>query len=180
MRVGADPPAYLLAATVFTSETGLERLERVKPKSAAKLHWREMTDAPKRASLEAIAGIEQATVLVAAAPLPRRKQERARRKCLEALLPELEARGVGKLVLEARDESKNGKDIELLMSLRRKGGVKVIDVVHMRADDEPRLWLPDQVLGAYGDVLCGSRGCDKWRDAWFGISRQVEVVNVAV
>ena len=58
MRVGADPPAYLLAATVFTSETGLERLERVKPKSAAKLHWREMTDAPKRASLEAIAGIE--------------------------------------------------------------------------------------------------------------------------
>ncbi|NMN02258.1 hypothetical protein [Bifidobacterium panos] len=30
-----------------------------------------------------------------------------------------------------------------------------MDVIRLLADSDPLPWIPDQVLGAYGDMLCG-------------------------
>jgi hypothetical protein len=33
---------------------------------------------------------------------------------------------------------------------------------HVRGRDEPRLWVPDQVAGAYGDSLTGTGSTRPW------------------
>lgn len=95
---------------------------------------------------------------------------------------ELERREVGLLVLESRTSDKNSKDVELLLSTRAKGMTSGIDLRHVRERDEPRLRVPDQLLGAYGDllcgILCGSRGADRWRDELGAVAEHVTVIDV--
>ena len=91
-----------------------------------------------------------------------RKQERARRKCLELLLPLLEAAGVGMLVLESRNEVQNKRDRELVMSARRKHLITRIDLSHEPGEGQPMLWVPDQVVGALGAVEASGAAASEW------------------
>ena len=123
IRISAPTPTYLMAATILREGADTSRLEAIKPKGAAKLHWRELTDRLRRESLEAVAGLEGLTVMVACSPLPKKKQERGRRRCMELLLPELEALGVGLVTLESRVLQMDRKDIDMLQALKSKGAV---------------------------------------------------------
>lgn len=127
-----------------------------------------------------ISGIGTSTTLVVAGPLPRKKQERGRRKCMEVLLPELEAKGIGTLVLESRLLTLDRKDVEMLDVLRSKGAVTGVRVEHRHADEMPELWIPDQIPGAYGDIACSSEGAEKWRALWEKIADGVTVRNVSL
>lgn len=180
IRIIANPPVYLLAATIISPEERIEPLLMVKPKYASKLHWRDMTYHLQAKSLSALSRIEHATTIVVGAPLPKKKQERGRRKCLERLLPELESSGVKFFVLESRGNQKDRKDIELLLSMRRKGLINNIEISHERAENEPKLWIPDQILGAYGDSLCGTAGIKHWGDYWNNIERNVQILKAAI
>lgn len=180
VRITANPSAYLLAATIVDPEESIDGLMRVKPANAKKLHWRDMTRHNQSLSLAALSCVRQATTVVVGTPLPKKKQERGRRKCLECLLPELEARGVAVLVLESRDDEKNKKDRDLLFAMRRKGQIESIDIIHRRAENEPLLWIPDQILGAYGDVLCGNPGSKTWLEQWKKTCERIEVLEVAI
>ncbi len=177
IRISAPTPAYLMAATVLPDGCDLSALAALKPKSAAKLHWRELTDAVRRESLACVAGLGGRTALVAATPLPRRKQERGRRKCLEVLLPELERAGVDTLVLESRVLQLNDRDIDMLQAMRARKFVEAIALEHAHASDEARLWVPDQILGAYGDWLCDEREARKWGDSWLEILSGLKVLE---
>lgn len=177
IRISAPTPTYLMAATILREGADTSRLEAIKPKGAAKLHWRELTDRLRRESLEAVAGLEGLTVMVACSPLPKKKQERGRRKCMELLLPELEARGVGLLTLESRVLQMDRKDIDMLQALKSKGAVPDMRLSHAHASDEPRLWVVDQVLGAYGDWLCDDDAPRKWGNAWEEILGRLTVLE---
>lgn len=177
VRIHANPPAYLLAATIISQSQSLDPLMKVKPKNARRLHWREMVHSLQSKSLQALSQMAFSTTIVIGSPLPRRKQERGRRKCLELLLVELESRGIDVLVLEARDEEKDKKDIALLLSMRQKGLASTIDIVHMRAEDEPKLWISDQILGAYGDRLCANKGATQWENSWSNVEERIEILN---
>lgn len=176
IRLSAPTPVYLVAATVLPDDCNLAKLARIKPKAAAKLHWRELTDKLRQEALAEVAAIGGQTTIVAASPLPKKKQERGRRKCLELLLPELEAAGIGTLILESRVLKLNDKDIEMLDAMRAKRVVSGIELRHVHASDEPKLWVPDQVLGAYGDCLCGD-GRDAWRQSWEKILPSITVLQ---
>ena len=180
IRAFANPPVYLLAATIVSPDEPLEVLSEIKPNNAKKLHWRDMSVKLRVRSISALSEIKHSTTIVIGSPLPKRKQERARRKCLERLLPELESRGVETLVLESRDEEKNKKDIALLLALRTKGYVGKIDITHKPAEKEPRLWIPDQLLGAYGDRLCQSLGSDQWGDPWIHIQNDLTILHTGL
>lgn len=177
IRISAPTPTYLMAATILPEGTDTVRLEAIKPKGAAKLHWRELADKLKRESLQAVADLDNLTVMVTCSPLPKKKQERGRRKCMERLLPELECRGVGLLTLESRVLQMDHKDIDMLQALKSKGAVPDLRLNHAHASDEPRLWVVDQILGAYGDWLCDNGAPRKWGNAWEEILGRLTVLE---
>ena len=56
-----------------------------------------------------------------ATPTSPSRGEGARRKALEEIVRTLVGMGVGKLVLESRNATHDKRDIELLVSMRRRG-----------------------------------------------------------
>ena len=160
--------------------SALASLQNLKPKNAKKLHWRELNPRAQRKSLEIISDLDAASIIILGAPLINTKQERARRKCLEALLAVLENKGVGKLVLESRDGSLDKRDIDLLLSSRRSKKIKTIDLHHAPGAGEPRLYIPDQILGAFGDIRTNGDNVKKWEDKWHDLEKKISVVEVPV
>lgn len=176
----ADPPLYLLAASVFEGDVqaAIETLESVKLAGAAKLHWRSMTDKQKANSIDAISTVGHQTTIVAASPLKDIKQERARRKCLVSMLIKLEEMGVSTLFLESRQNALDKRDRDCLMYARRANAVKAIDVEHVRGESDARLWLPDQVLGAYGENLRALDRAHRWSKTWAQVMKSVELLDI--
>lgn len=129
-----------------------ESLIRLKPKGAGKLHWRQMTTRDKRKTIQVIGNLDETPFVVVAEPVSHvLSEERARRKCLEVLLFILERQGVDRYVLESRTVAQDRKDMQCLAYLRTSHQLRSIRLDHVRGADEPCLWLPDQILGAYGD-----------------------------
>ena len=180
IRISAPNPMYLMAATILPHGCDLANLVELKPKGSAKLHWRELTDRIRRESLAQVAELHGQTTVVVASPLPSKKQERGRRKCMELLLPQLERTGVDMLVLESRVLKLDGKDIDMLQAMRARKFVGSINVSHEHASDEPRLWIPDQILGAYGDWLVDAAAGDRWGAAWNDILSSLTVLETSL
>jgi len=78
-----------------------------------------------------------------------RRTERARRRCLERLLLELENAGVAEVVIESRAPSQNHSDLLMIMALRKSRTIsKAITVNWRPSHQEPLLWAADAVVGA--------------------------------
>jgi hypothetical protein len=111
-----------------------------------------------------IAGFDSYHVVVVAAPVDLKRQERARALCLERLAWELDSHGVDMLTLEARPPQLMKKDLRTIDSLRRKQALpKGLRIDHGQPSAEPMLWIADQVLGALGERMSG--GTTRWFDA---------------
>lgn len=180
VRVICDPPVYLLAASYCPDggELDASALEAMRPKGAHKLHWQDMGDKSKLEVMETVAGIGAQHTIVVGCRMAPNKQERARRKCPELLLPHLESLGVDRYVLESRGRAKDKDDVALLLSLRAKGMCRGIDLAHEEGYRDSRLWVPDQVLGAYGDMRSGVGVGDKFRRAWNLIAPTVNTMEI--
>ena len=179
VRVVCDPPVYLLAATYGAGggEVDASALEALRPKGAAKLHWRDMTDRARARSIGAVAALGASHTVVVGCDISRRGQERARRKCLEAMLASLESIGVTRYVLESRGSGRDAGDVGLLQSMRAKGMCRRIDLAHEVGSSDSRLWVPDQVLGAYGDVRSGVAK-RSLKEAWNALAPSVEAIEI--
>ena len=116
--------------------------------------------------MRALANIPALTTVVVGAPMNPRKQERARRKCLEAMIDILVDQGVEELVLEARDSRLDQRDVQLVDAMKSKHKGLVFSIRHKRGFEDPKLWVPDQILGAYGDRLCLADLDTDWLCAW--------------
>ena len=182
VRMVGNPPFYMLGVSLMSDATDAElrRLAEIMPKGSRKLHWREMSRRRRRRSLEIIADAGCADTVVIAAPLSGKKQERARRKCLEALLPELESKGVCELVLENRDEAANRLDLNYVDYAKGSKLISSIKITHRDASIEPRLWIADQVLGAMGDYKTRTGEWKYWEKEWLSLSGDVEIINVSL
>lgn len=120
-------------------------------KARRKLHWHDILDERKGAAVELIASFDMLHLIVVAAPVTPRKQERARRLCLEQLAWKLDETGVSHLFLESRSEGLNQKDRNLVENLRgRRCFPEGLRLEHVHPSTEPMVWVPDQVLGAVG------------------------------
>ena len=165
-RTGVPSPMYLMGACVCddTENATRQRLSLLKPKGAKKLHWRDMRPPLRGKVIDAMDLMNLDHVIVAAVPMNRwNTAERARRKCLERLLPLLETEyGVGTLVLERREASQDRNDIRFIDGLRSRGFIGTIRVELRAGETDARLWLPDQLLGAYGDAQAGTGRYDRF------------------
>lgn len=158
-------PSYLLGAVVadpLNCEDFREELERI-PKRGPKLHWRDQDDRSRRASIATIAKFEAYHVVVVAAPVDPRKQERARAFCLERLAWQLDKHRVQLLTLEARPVQLMRRDIRTVDALRSKHALPDgLRIEHALPSTEPMLWIADQVLGALGEAMTNDR--TEWFD----------------
>ena len=182
VRMAGDPPFYMLGVSLVSDATDaeLKKLAESMPQGSRKLHWREMSRRRRRRSLEILANAGCSDTVVIAAPLYGKKQERARRKCLEALLPALESQGVSELVLENRDEAANRLDLNYVDYAKGSQLINSIMVTHRNASIEPRLWIADQVLGAMGDYMTQTGEWEYWEKEWLALSESVEIISVSL
>ncbi len=149
----------------------LSRFER-----GREFHWRDAKPRDKRAVCQVIGAHEVSHVIVAAAPLVDGvREERARQRALASLLVILEqSYSVNTLILERRERSQDEKDEAQWATLTRSGAIRSLRLSHVHGGDEPRLWVPDQVLGAYGDALSGDVR------AWEHVAHRVRVEHVGL
>ncbi|MBK4179123.1 hypothetical protein GWO66_09960 [Corynebacterium macginleyi] len=84
-----------------------------------------------------------------------KKTERHRRKCLEQMYFELSEMHVRNVTLESRQEAQNRRDVAHIVALQGQGQSAGIRLRHVRGGDDPRLWIPDAVLGALNSVHLG-------------------------
>ncbi|QUR69458.1 hypothetical protein [Mycobacterium spongiae] len=157
----ADPGTYVLSAAICErrqAETIREVMRGLLVgKRHRKLHWRNEDCGRQFAITSAIAstGVEH-LVVVRSHPTTTEHAERQRRLCMERLLPELVAMGVGRAIAESRGTKDDQKDHATLDNLRRKhalGGHLHLD--HVGGPVEPMLWIPDACCGAVTQLRCG-------------------------
>ena len=149
-----DDGTYLLVAAVAEAGRCEELRQTVRSllyKKQKRLHWRD-EEAPRRTKIaETVGGLQMTATVVIGMPLAKSKQERARRKCAETLLPHLQAMGVTQVVMEARTPSLIEADRRMITALRGKRLITPeLRVDTARAQEEPLLWVPDAIAGAYG------------------------------
>ncbi|OZG69131.1 hypothetical protein [Bifidobacterium eulemuris] len=151
---GLDSPVYMMSAAIITTDDDIrESLRELKPHGMRKLHWKDMREEDKRSSINLLLNTDAVHVILVCERMPTNKPERARRKCLERLLPYLEQEGINQLCLESRGRALDGKDIAYWHALRNTSRIQHIRLQHCKGGEEPMLWIPDQALGAFGDHL---------------------------
>jgi hypothetical protein len=153
MRLTPDNQGtYLLAAVVCdptSCDPVREMLRSLRYRRQPRLHWHGEEDPRKVKIAESIGGLALPATVVVGMPLAKTKQERARAKCMQALLPELEVQGVSQVWLEARTWSLIRRDMRLVDALRSQQLItSAIRVDTALPGEEPMLWLPDAVAGA--------------------------------
>ncbi|RFZ42948.1 hypothetical protein DAVIS_02040 [Mycobacterium marinum] len=157
----ADPGTYVLSAGICERHQAEAIREVMRGllvgKRHRKLHWRDEDRPRQHAIASAIAGtgIEH-LVVVRSHPTTTEHPERQRRLCMERLLPELVAMGVGQAIVESRGLKDDQKDRRTLDNLRRKralGGHLHLD--HVGGPADPMLWIPDACCGAVTQHRCG-------------------------
>lgn len=159
MLVRDQDGTYLLAAVIAdpaSCEDTRQVLRALRTGREPKLHWNTEKPARRTRIAAAVAALNIPAVVVIGAPLDHRRQERARRCCMETLLPHLATMGVGQVWLEARTASLNTKDhhhVEALRGRRLLTSALRVDIAQPSV--EPMLWLPDVVAGAVGAARRG-------------------------
>lgn len=134
-----------------------------------RLHWRDEDDKRRTQLAEAVGKLDMTAVVVIGAPVDNSRQERARRKCMEVLLPYLDQQlQVVQVWMETRTKSLNRGDHKMVVALRgRRLLTSQIRVDMSRPLEEPMLWVPDIVAGAVGAASIGAE--PRWQTALGGM-----------
>jgi hypothetical protein len=146
---------YIIAAAIVEADAADEardamRALRSSKRSTGKLHWSEMDHRQRQRAANTVATLGGVHLVAIGSPVPPRRQERARRKCLSELIRELHGFDVRYLHMESREPALNERDIATIVHSRRyllpKGEGFRLDHIHGQA--EPLLWIADVVAGA--------------------------------
>ncbi|WP_030171346.1 hypothetical protein [Spirillospora albida] len=145
---------YIIAAAVIeptAMESARESMRRLRgDRVTPKAHWTEMDRREREHAAQAVADIGGLHVVAVGSPVPARRQERARGKCLTELIVQLHGFDVGHLFMEARQAVLNRRDVETVQHTRRywlPQGTR-FRVEHVAGSSEPLLWVADVVAGA--------------------------------
>lgn len=163
---GLEKSSYLLGAVVTDPAACASQRERLQalPRRGPKLHWRDLDPRARQYVIATVASFDAYHVIVVAAPVELKRQERARALCLERLAWQLDGHGVQLLTLEARPPQLMRRDLQTIDALRGKKALpEGLRIDHGLPSEEPMLWIADVVLGALGESMAGGR--PDWFDA---------------
>lgn len=156
VREGTGGLYYVLGAAVVMRDLDETRaaLRALVPGRQDRLHWRGEREARRLALLAILSDAGAAVFASWCYPVPRHRQERARRVCLTTLAGDLAREGVEELVLEHRDEAGDRLDRQTMLDARH-GGVADLRYGFARPAEEPLLWAADAIAGALSVHLAG-------------------------
>lgn len=138
-----------------------------------RLHWHDEAPARRGQLATAVGDLGLSAVAVVGIPVDHRRQDRARRLCLERLLWELQGRSVTRVHAESRQPERDRADTRALAAFRRSGILPAhVSFEHARPLQEECLWLADIVAGA---VLAGLRGDSRYRKSLDETLREVRL-----
>ncbi|MGN8051140.1 DUF3800 domain-containing protein [Curtobacterium sp. 22159] len=147
---GLDHTAYVIAAVLVSSDDEpdtRDAVEQLRPTRMRKLHWYEALPTQRVSWLDLLRhAVEILVIRYDGMPA---RPERRRRRCLERLVHELDARGVHRLVFESRGPHADRGDRRLLDSFRGYGLGMTLRHQHLRGEHEPLLALADIACGAH-------------------------------
>lgn len=153
-----DPGAYILASAITFNEdldTMRQAMSRLLLPGTKKVRWHDDRDARHREVVDRIAELPVEGFVVVRC-VAGDSGERSRRKCLEAMLAELQALGCSSLTLESRGRADNRRDMEMTRHLqRRKHSGAAVRLFHEVGPKEPLLWIADTLCGAVMMDRCG-------------------------
>lgn len=156
-----DPRTYLLSAVISeTSQVPQAREVMRGPllSKGGKLHWRDEGRRHQEQISQAIARLNIEHLVVVRSSTTATRPERQRQLCVERMLPELVALGVGTAVFESRGPKDDRHDRRTLEHLRRKqmitGGLQID---HVGGRTEPMLRIADACCGTITQLRCGDR-----------------------
>lgn len=154
-----DGGCYILAAAMLAPEDRgdvRDSMRSLAPSQGQRFHWRLESDSGRRKATALVADLPVLHLVVVGTRLDRRKQERARRRCLSCLLYELDIHGVDRVFLESRTPTLNKADIDAVTFFKNSGVVdRGVRVEHDYPLEEPLLWIADLVAGACGQSVVG-------------------------
>lgn len=136
-------------------ETVREALYPLRLPGQVKLHWTDERDSRRRKIVDTLTSIDSMQAIITHRSAPSRKTERFRRKCLEQMYYELSDMQIQDVTLESRQEAQNKKDREHIVALQGQGQCAALRIKHVRGGDDPLLWIPDAVLGAFNSIHLG-------------------------
>lgn len=168
---------YVLAAALF-APAALKEVRRVVlglrgSRRVDKLHWSQMDRRERLEAAKRLADAGGAHLVAVATPVPPRRQERARARCLTVLASELHSRGVSDVVAESRQTVLDRRDVETVRGARYglPPGAR-FHISHERGAVEPALWAADIVAGVVRMEREGDPSARRYLDP------QLEVIDV--
>lgn len=144
---------YVLAAAVFDpsaeQHARTEMLRLRGTRAISKLHWNEMDIRQRHAAARTVGMLDSMSVVTVGTPVPAKRQERARAKCLERMVTELHGWGVELLLIEARTAQLDDRDLRTVIGARYNlpKGAR-FRTEHRTGTAEPLFWAADIVAGA--------------------------------
>lgn len=168
---------YVLAAALFDGDEEQAReamLELRAPMSPEKLHWTQMGPKDRQQAVEVVSSLAGLHLVTVGAPVPQRRQERARALSLRRLVFELHGAGVTRVMVEARPDNLNRRDVETVRAARHDlpRGTE-LHIEHKRGSAEPLFWIADIVAGA---VRAERTGTAEYRST---LGAAVEVIDLS-
>ncbi|MEU0478546.1 hypothetical protein ABZ260_05065 [Streptosporangium sp. NPDC006013] len=138
-----DCSVYAMAAVVVDSTDHDDiraTLESLRLGKSPRLHWREESSARQLAITKRLAGMPVHGIVTVYLHGKETRTERARRRCLEKLLVELDHAGVTTVLIESRSPDQDHLDLLLLMGVRKTRALsKNIRVSWQSSHKEPLL-----------------------------------------
>jgi hypothetical protein len=157
---------YVLAAVIVAdadADGHRQALRALLYRGQLRLHWRDENATRRTQLIGAICQLRHTGAVVIATGVAPKRQERARRKCIERLLAELTSRGIASIVFERRHDELDARDRALVTALKRQRSLPAAVRASWQAPaDEPLLWLPDIAAGAA--ALAETGDATYWQD----------------
>lgn len=143
---------YLMAAVLVAphqADRYRDELRALLMRSQLRLHWRDENDKRRNLIIERVAALRPSGVLIVGTGLDPKRQERARRRCMECLFWELGDHHVSDVVFERRHTELDRRDHEMVAVLQGRNAMPPRLIVSWCDPEvEPLLWLPDIIAGA--------------------------------
>ncbi|MET8154913.1 hypothetical protein ABZT47_00990 [Sphaerisporangium sp. NPDC005289] len=135
-------------------------LESLRLGKSQRLHWRDESAKRQLTIAERLAELPISGIVTVCLYSRGVRTERARRRCLERLLPEVERAGAATASIESRSPEQDHLDRGLLTGLRATGVVaKSLTVTWQPSVSEPLLWAADAIVSATTWWLDGRTRC---------------------
>lgn len=156
---------YVMAACVLEEGHVVEArdmMRELEPRPGHRFHWHDRKEVDRLIGVRAVSQLSTLHIVTIGMPVDYRRQERARRRCLEALLFYLQDAGVSQVWLETRNAASDRRDIAAVRAARARQIIQYgLLVDHALPLKEPLLWLGDIVAGA---VAAAEGGDPKYRE----------------